>query len=129
MREQSRNPHRSGEVGKGADRLDDDDPDNDTIVIPVLKPIMDVGECGSLCQPTFNADGELDGDVMFVDFLAVRLDAVEEVSMPDADKPGSFIDIEILVGYVVRKSVGGNATSQTSGFVEDSITGPLQLVQ
>ena len=90
---------------------------------------MDVGECDSLCQPTFNDDGELDGDVMVVDFIAVRLDAIEDVSVPDPEKPGEFIDIEILVGYVVRKAVGGDATSETSGSVEDSITGPLQLVQ
>lgn len=114
---------------KLASRLDDGDPDNDTIIMPVVMPILGPGECDGWCDATFDSDGRLDGDVLVVDFVAVRLEAVESVTVPDPNRPGRFIDIELLVGTVVRMSVGGDPTDETSGFVDSSVTGMPQLVR
>ncbi len=114
---------------KLASRLNDGDPDNDTIVVPIVEPINGLGDCDSMCEPTFGPDGGLDGDVKVVDFAAVHLDAVEPVTVPDPNRPGMYIDIEILVGTVVRKSVAGDPTDGTSGYVDSSVTGMPQLVE
>lgn len=114
---------------KLASRLDDNDPGNDTIIMPVVRPILEPRDCNSPCEPTFSPNGKLDGDVMVVDFVAVHLDAVEPVTVPDPNRPGKFINIEILVGTVVRRSVGGGPTDETSGYVDGSVTGMPQLVK
>lgn len=122
----------NGIGGKLADRLTDGDPDNDIIIMPVVKPILNAGDCESDCIPTFDEDGRIVGDVLVADFIAVRLDAVEEVEVPDPNSPndlGKVIIIEVLVGYVVEASVAGGSTSETSGFVDNSVTGRLQLVR
>lgn len=86
--------------GKLADRLDDGDPDNDVILIPIVGTLPD----------SRNEDGELDGNVVVVGFLVVRLDGVIEETVPDPNDPqdnGKTIDIELLVGTVVQHTVVG----------------------
>lgn len=114
---------------KLASRLGDGNPDNDTIVLPIVEPITGLGDCDSWCEETFDPDGRLTGDVKVVDFAAVHLDAVELVTVPDPNRPGRFIDIEILVGTVVRLSVSGDPANGTSGYVDGSVTGMPQLVK
>ena len=66
-------------------------------------------------------DGELDGSVRVVDFIAVHLDAVLETSVPDPNDPqdnGKTIDIELLVGTVVQVAISGSAANTASGVVE-----------
>jgi len=114
---------------KLARRLGDGDPDNDTIVVPIVEPIDNYGDCDGPCDMTFGADGALDGDVKIVDFIAIHLDAIEEVEVPDPKKPGKTIDIELLVGTVVRVSVSGTSADEQSGFVDGSVLGNPQLIE
>jgi len=114
---------------KLARRLGDGDPDNDTIVVPIVEPIDNYGDCDGPCDMTFDADGALDGDVKIVDFIAIHLDAIEEVAVPDPAKPGRMIDIELLVGTVVRTSADGESTDEQSGFVDGSVLGNPQLIE
>lgn len=90
----------NGLGGKLAERLDDADPDNDIILVPIVEPLPD----------SRNAEGELDGKVVVVSFLVVRLDGIVEETVPDPNDPqdnGKTIDIELLVGTVVQRAVVG----------------------
>ena len=93
----------NGLGGKLADRLDDGNDANDIVVLPIVEVLFD----------SRNEDGELDGSVRVVDFIAVRLDAVLETSVPDPNDPqnnGKTIDIELLVGTVVQVAISGSET-------------------
>ena len=114
---------------KLARRLGDGNPDNNTIVVPIVRPIDNYGDCDGPCDMTFDADGALDGDVKIVDFIAIHLDAIEEVAVPDPAKPGRMIDIELLVGTVVRTSTDGESADEQSGFVDGSVLGNPQLIE
>jgi len=116
---------------KLASRLGDGDPSNDTIVVPVVKVIDSYGDCAGPCDMTFGPDGAVDGDIKVADFVAIRLDAIEEVEVPDPAKPDRMIDIELLVGTVVRVSVDGTPnTDDPSGFVNGpSVLGRPRLIE
>ncbi len=112
----------NGLGGKLADRLDDDDPANDTIIVPVVETLPD----------SRNAEGELDGNVRIIDFVAVHLDAIIEVEVPDPNDPqdnGKTIDIELLVGTVVHHSTSGAPATASSGVVEGLSVAIPQLVR
>lgn len=95
-----------------AKRLDDDlDAANVTVIMSVVEILPD----------TRNFDGELDGDVRVIDFLAVRLDGIIEVVVPDPDDPQDWskaIEIELLVGTVVTTVRSGRSGTEGSGVVE-----------
>lgn len=104
---------------KLADRLDDLDPANDTVVLPIVETL-----------PTSrDEDGDLDGNVRIVDFVAVHLDAVIEVEVPDPHRPGRTIDIELLVGTVVQRAVTGTSAPVASGFVSGVSVGIPLLIR
>ena len=107
---------------KLADRLDDTDTSNDTIIVPVVEELA-----GSR-----NDKGELDGNVRIVDFVAVHLDAVESATVPDPNDPqdnGKTIDIELLVGTIVQRAVSGTGASTTSGVVDGTSVGVPLLIR
>lgn len=104
---------------KLADRLDDLDPANDTVVLPIVETL-----------PTSrDEDGDLDGNVRIVDFVAVHLDAIIEVEVPDPKHEGNTIDIELLVGTVVQRTVSGTAAPVASGFVNGVSVGIPLLIR
>ncbi len=107
---------------KLADRLDDLDPANDTIVGAVVEELPD----------SRNAEGELDGNVRVVDFVAVHLDAIIGVEVPDPNDPqdsGKTISIELLVGTVLQLSVSGTPATVPSGFVDRVSVGIPLLIR
>lgn len=125
----------NGLGGKLADRLDDGDPSNDTIVVPIVEAIAEwhgtFSHEETVAQRSRNDEGELDGHVRVVDFIAIRLDAVIEVSVPDPNDPqdsGKTIDIELLVGTITQTSVSGTA-GQGSGVVNGVSAAVVQLVR
>ncbi len=101
---------------KLADRLDDLDPDNDTIVLPIVETLPDSRD-------------DLSGNVRIVDFVAVHLDAVIEVEVPDPRHEGRTIDIELLVGTVVQRTVSGTVAPVASGFVSGVSVGIPLLIR
>jgi hypothetical protein len=84
------------------DRIQDDVPGNNTIVMPIISELPD----------SRDADGKLTGKVEIVDFVGIHLDRVDQVIIPDPDKEGNTIVIETLVGHVVRASAHGSLTSE-----------------
>ena len=106
--------------GKLEDRLDDADPANDTIIVPILATLP-----GSR-----NADGQLVGDLEVVDFAAVRLDAVIEVDIPDPNKPDDptkTITIRLLVGTIVEVQIASTPSPNPAGIANSVFT--LQIVK
>lgn len=107
---------------KLAERLDDFDPANDIIVVAVVEALPD----------SRNAEGELDGNVRIVDFVAVHLDGIIEAEVPDPNDPqdsGKTINIELLVGTVLQLSVSGTPGTASSGVVDGVSVGIPQLVR
>ncbi len=101
---------------KLADRLDDGDPDNDVVIVPIVETLPD----------SCHADGKLDGNVRIVSFAAVRLEAIIEATVPDPKHPyggGKTIDIELLVGIVVRTLTSGTAQSTIDSLAEGPSVG------
>ena len=112
----------NGLGNKLADRLEDDDPNNDVIIVPVVETLSD----------SRSADGKLDGNVRIVDFVAVRLDAVVTVSVPDPNDPqdnGKTIEIELLVGTIVESVASGAGSATPSGVVEGVRVGVPMLTR
>lgn len=107
--------------GKVENRLEDTDPDNDIIVVPILETL-----------PTSrNADGELSGKVRVVDFATIRLIEVREVEVPKPSDPTHLMTIRILVGVVIE-SVGGighDPGGSSGQFTEGSLVGSSMLIQ
>jgi hypothetical protein len=93
---------------KLAQRLEDDDPDNDTVIVPIVDVLPD----------TRDDKGILDGNVKVVDFLAVHLEEIQEIEVPDPKDPeDKTINIEILVGTVVQVATSGTPTDDDSGMI------------
>ncbi len=112
----------NGLGGKLADRLDDGDPASNTVILPIVETLPD----------SRNDKGELDGNVRVVGFVAVHLDEILEVTVPDPNDPqddGKTIDIELLVGTVVQQAVSGTTAEESSGLVADISVGIPQLVR
>lgn len=125
----------NGLGGKLAGRLDDGDASNDTIVVPIVEEIIDWRGVFSSeetdARRSRNDESQLDGHVRVVDFVAIRLDGVIEVSVPDPNDPqdsGKTIDIELLVGTITQTSVSGTA-GQGSGVVNGVSVAVVQLVR
>lgn len=128
----------TGQGGLGnalADRLDDGNLANDTIIVPIVEEI--VGWHGTFTgeitddQRTRNDLGEIDGSIRIVDFAAIHIDGIIEATVPDPNDPqenGKTIDIELLVGTVVQLSTGGGV-GQGSGVVAGVSAGVIQLVR
>lgn len=106
--------------GKLENRLEDSDPSNNTIIVPIVATLDD----------TRNDDGELVGPVSVVDFVAVTLTEVREVEIPKPNDPDSTMTIRILVGVIVRINAGtGSGAGTTAGnFSAGSIITSPQLV-
>ena len=125
----------NGLGGKLADRLDDGDPSNDTIGVPIVEAVADwhgtFSDEETVTHRSRNDEGELDGHVRVVDFVAIRLDGVVEVSVPDPNDPqdsGKTIAIELLVGTITQTSVSGTA-GQGSSVVNGVSAAVVQLVR
>lgn len=104
------------------DRLQNDDPGDDTVVMPVVEIIP--GESRSV-DP-----GPLDGNIRIVDFVGVRLvreewDAVYNPKFPG--DPSRMILVQKLVGVVVPVVVTGTGTNVPNGYA-NGVLG-LQIVR
>ena len=104
------------------DRLQNCDPADDTIVMPVVDVIP--GESRSV-DP-----GPLDGNIRIVDFVGVRLlrrewDVVYNPKFPG--DPSKMIIVRKLVGVVVPVVVSGTGTSEPNGYA-NGVLG-LQIVR
>ena len=77
-------------------RLLDDDPDNNTILMPIVEELAD----------TRDANGDLVGKVRIVDFVAVTLTEVREVEVPDPNNPDKTMTIRVMFGIVVEQFTG-----------------------
>lgn len=100
------------------DRIDDDDPDNDIVILPIVE----------LTDNARDDDGKLVGNVRIIDFVAVRLDAVIEQTILDPNN-GNTIDIELLVGTVVQRGVSGSTNLDTPGVVDGFSVAIPQLLR
>lgn len=112
----------NGLGAKLADRLDDGDPSNDVVLVPVVATLPD----------SRDAQGDLSGNVVIVDFVAVRLDAVIAATVPDPNDPqntGKTIDIELLVGTIIQRPVSGTATMVASGVVDGPSVAVPQIIR
>lgn len=89
-------------------KLSVNDPGRD-IVMPVVETLP-----GSR-----NGDGQLTGKVRIADFVAVHLDDVVEVDIPDPDNPSKTITVSYLMGTITNRraetSWGGATPSGAGG--------------
>lgn len=85
------------------ERMNDGNEANDTVVVTIL---------GILSNSRDNA-GVLDGDVEILDFAAVHLDEVAELSFQDPDDPDATVTVNAIVGTIVPVLVHGVATSES----------------
>ncbi|MHC4697260.1 MAG: TadG family pilus assembly protein [Planctomycetota bacterium] len=107
---------------KLATRLEDYDPSNDTVVIPIVE----------MLEGSRNGDGRLDGKVRIADFMAVTLTEVREVEVPDPNDPDKTMTISALFGEVDEVQSGrGNGFGTTSGTytLSSVVTGAPQLLR
>ena len=74
-----------------------------------------------------NAEGELAGRVRIGALVGVRVDRVQEMSIPDPEEPGDFIDIEVVIGIVEAVLAGGGGGQPSSGVGGQTVTN-LRLV-
>lgn len=86
------------------DRMTDDNPDNDTIVVPVVASLFD----------SHNEDGKLTGHVEIVDFVGVHLEKVIDTQVVDPN--GKIIKIKLLIGKVVPVITHGTPADNPGGF-------------
>lgn len=98
-------------------RMRDGNPDNDTIVVPIVGILPD----------SRNDDGKLTGNVEIVDFAAVHLDGVRRVQVPDPTNPDRSLTIQLIVGTVVRLTTRGTGTATAPGYADSVFT--LQLLR
>ncbi len=94
---------------KLVDRMQDADPDNDTIVIPVV----------GILPESRDANGDLAGDIEIVDFVGVHLDAMVQFEVQDPrfpDDPTKTLLLEKVVGTVVPVQTNGVPTSTPAGY-------------
>lgn len=106
---------------KLGDRLENDDPADDTVVMPIVETTV----------ASRNEDGELVGNVRIVDFVGVRLDHIEEVDVPNPkfpDNPAKNITIRRLVGVVVPAVISNGQGTDTPGEYATGVV-MLQLVR
>lgn len=112
----------SGNFGvKLVDRLEDMDPDNDTIIVPIVEET----------ETSRDENGDLSGVVRVVDFIAIRLLEVREIDVTDPDDPTKTIEVTILVARVVRVDVeaGGNGmASDAIRYTDGSVVTAPHLV-
>lgn len=101
-------------------RIDDFDPDNNTIIMPVVKELSDSRDEGGL----------LVNPIQIVDFAAVTLTEIRQVEVPDPTMLGKTMTILVMFGNVVELFSGsGDGTGTTSGiFTQGSVKAPPQLL-
>lgn len=102
-------------------RLEDADPANDTIIMPIIETL----------ESSRDEDGNLVGKVRIVDFVAVKLSETRQEQVPDPTQEGKMLTIRVLYGNVVESSVGlGNGLGTTSGsYTFGSVKTPAQLLR
>ncbi len=101
-------------------RLNDYDPYNNTVVMPIIETI----------EGSRDDNGDLVGKVRIVDFIAVTLTEIREVEVPVPDNPDRFMTISVMYGNVVELFSGeGNGFDTTSGeYTAGSIRTAPQLL-
>jgi hypothetical protein len=87
------------------DRLQDSDPGNDTIIVPVFEALHD----------SHDARGKLSGNVKVVDFVGVKLDRVEGADVPNPKDTTKFLKIKLLIGKVTSVMSQGSPNDYPSG--------------
>lgn len=109
--------------GKLEDRMTDGNPDNDTVILPIIDTLPD----------SRNGDGELSGDIEVVDFVAVTLTEIREfdVTVPNPGGGSDTTTIRVLFGDITRRAAGsGDGTGTTGGeFSAGSVLSIPLLVQ
>lgn len=89
---------------KLVDRMTDDDPDNDTIIAPIIATLPN----------SHDDNGKLTGNVEIVDFIGIHLERTEEIQVVAGN--GNIVTIKILIGKVVPVVVHGETTDDPAGF-------------
>jgi len=82
------------------DRMQDGNPSNDTIVCPIVETLIN----------SRDDDGKLIGNIKIVDFVAIHLDEIVEVQVPDPNKENKTITVKIITGTIVPKQTNGLIT-------------------
>lgn len=103
------------------DRVEKNPPESPlrTIIVPVVEEL----------SYSRNVDGQLSGPVRIVDFVAVRLDAIVETSIPDPSNPSQTIQNRHLVGTVIRRFISAGLPSPSSSKQPNSSVFTIRLVQ
>lgn len=107
--------------GKLEDRMTDGNPDNDTIIVPII----------DLLPGSRDEDGELSGNIEIVDFVAVTLTEIREFEVVRVDGNGEedTITIRVLFGDITRRAAGtGNGDPTTGGEYSDGSVLSLPLL-
>lgn len=107
---------------KLARRLDDGDPTNDIVAMAIVETTNN----------SRDATGKLSGNVRIVDFIVIQLIGIIPETILDPNDPqgtGKTINIELLVGKVVRHAVSGGGTGIAPGFVNGPSAMVPQLVR
>lgn len=102
------------------DRIQDSDPLNDTVIMPVV----------DILPESRDSSGRLTGNVEIVDFVGVHLDEVIESKVQDPrfpDDPTRTIVLQLLQGTVVRVVTNGVATTNPAGYASSVFA--LQLLR
>ena len=89
---------------KLVDRMTDDDPNNDTIVVPVVASL----------PYSHSQDGKLTGDVEIVDFVGIHLEKTIETQVVAGN--GKKVTIKLLIGKIVPVITHGTPTDNSAGF-------------
>ena len=95
------------------DRIQDDNPLNNTIILPIVRELWD----------SRDDDGRLDGRIEVVDFVGVHLDRRQEVVV---NAHGNAHVVETLVGHVVQTTAHGVVSLEPGGYSEGLFT-PILL--
>lgn len=101
------------------DRIQDGDNDNNTILVPIIQELPD----------SRDADGKLAGKVEVVDFVAIHLDRVAQVVIPNdftTKNTSDTITVETLVGTIVSSVAHGVLSSEAGKYGEGVFT-PILL--
>ena len=85
------------------ERMNDGNEENDTVVVTILDVLSN----------SRDNTGVLDGDVEIIDFAAVHLDEVAELTFQDPDDPDATVTVDAIVGTIVPVLVHGVATAES----------------
>jgi len=88
------------------DRLQDSDPSNDYIVVPVVEKLID----------SHDEKGKLTGNIKIVDFAGIKLTGVVKTNVTNPKDPSKLLTIELLMGNIFAMDSHGEINDNPGGY-------------